>query len=59
MSDIKRLNEKIEEKRKEMYAAYQKDPNDPAVLKLSQSLDVLLNQLTKLLREHSDKRKVR
>ena len=45
MSELNTLNKQIEAKRKEMYAVYERDPNDPTLLKLSQSLDKLLNQL--------------
>ncbi|GIO24190.1 aspartyl-phosphate phosphatase Spo0E family protein [Oceanobacillus sp. J11TS1] len=45
MSELNTLNKQIEAKLKEMYAVYERDPNDPTLLKLSQSLDKLLNQL--------------
>ncbi|MFD1065995.1 aspartyl-phosphate phosphatase Spo0E family protein [Oceanobacillus locisalsi] len=51
MSEIDELNKQIEMKRKEMYAVYEKDPTDPNLLKLSQSLDKLLNQLDQMLKK--------
>ncbi|MFD1414351.1 aspartyl-phosphate phosphatase Spo0E family protein [Oceanobacillus jeddahense] len=51
MSEIEELNKQIETKRKEMYAVYEKNPNDPNLLKISQSLDKLLNQLDQMLKK--------
>ncbi|WP_152655398.1 aspartyl-phosphate phosphatase Spo0E family protein [Oceanobacillus sp. CFH 90083] len=48
MSKMNDLNKQIEAKRKEMYAVYEKDPTDPNLLKLSQSLDKLLNRLDQI-----------
>lgn len=53
MSEIDELNKQIESKRKEMYAVYEKNPNDPNLLKISQSLDKLLNQLDQILKKRS------
>jgi len=33
-----------------MYKTYEKNPNDPEVLSISQQLDVLLNKYSQLLR---------
>ncbi|WP_080872998.1 aspartyl-phosphate phosphatase Spo0E family protein [Oceanobacillus timonensis] len=51
MSEMDELNKQIETKRKEMYAVYEKNPTDPNLLKLSQSLDKLLNQLDQMLKK--------
>ncbi|GEN87716.1 aspartyl-phosphate phosphatase Spo0E family protein [Oceanobacillus sp. FSL W8-0428] len=58
MSEINKLNKQIEAKRKEMYAAYEKDPNDPNLLKISQSLDNLLNQLDRISNKTPIQRKI-
>lgn len=41
---LKKLEEKMEMLRQEMYNLYLEDPQDPRVLKVSQSLDELLNE---------------
>lgn len=58
MSEINKLNKQIEAKRKEMYAAYEKDPNDPNLLRISQSLDKLLNQLDRISNKTPIQRKI-
>ncbi|MCT1902134.1 aspartyl-phosphate phosphatase Spo0E family protein [Oceanobacillus sojae] len=58
MSEINKLNKQIEAKRKEMYAVYEKDPNDPNLLKISQSLDNLLNQLDRISNKTPIQRKI-
>ena len=55
MTKVDKLNQQVEATRREMYAAYEQNPNDPYVLQLSQSLDHLLNELTHALNEHSRK----
>ncbi|HLR67691.1 aspartyl-phosphate phosphatase Spo0E family protein [Virgibacillus alimentarius] len=42
------LRKKIEETRKMMYETYEKNPNDPEILFISQKLDVLLNKYDRL-----------
>ncbi|WP_404455122.1 aspartyl-phosphate phosphatase Spo0E family protein [Virgibacillus necropolis] len=44
MCNINVLKKKIEETRKKMYETYENNPNDPQILTISQSLDVLLNE---------------
>ncbi|GGP07385.1 hypothetical protein GCM10011346_03160 [Oceanobacillus neutriphilus] len=58
MSEINKLNKQIEAKRKEMYAVYEKDPNDPNLLIISQSLDNLLNQLDRISNKTPIQRKI-
>ncbi|MFC7062351.1 Spo0E family sporulation regulatory protein-aspartic acid phosphatase [Halobacillus seohaensis] len=45
VSSINDLKEKIEQTRQKMYRAYKNNPNDPQVLIISQTLDMLLNEL--------------
>jgi len=51
LCNIKELKRKIEETRQEMYKAYENNPNDPEVLSISQSLDVLLNRYSQALKK--------
>ncbi|WP_406944149.1 Spo0E family sporulation regulatory protein-aspartic acid phosphatase [Halobacillus sp. SY10] len=49
MDDISWLEERIEAVRQEMYDAYLNGADDDEVLKISQKLDKLLNQLQSFL----------
>ena len=53
MTKVDKLNQQVEATRREMYAAYERNPKDPYVLHLSQTLDSLLNELTHALQEHT------
>ncbi|GGF15181.1 hypothetical protein GCM10010954_12240 [Halobacillus andaensis] len=50
LSSIKELQEKIEVLRTKMYKTYENNPNDPQLLAISQSLDKLLNELERSMR---------
>ncbi|GGF22770.1 hypothetical protein GCM10010954_21980 [Halobacillus andaensis] len=50
LSSIKDLQEKIEALRTKMYKTYENNPNDPQLLAISQSLDKLLNELERSMR---------
>ncbi|WP_139343270.1 Spo0E family sporulation regulatory protein-aspartic acid phosphatase [Virgibacillus siamensis] len=54
MCSIKELKRKIEETRKRMYKTYENDPNDPQVLSISQSLDILLNKYDRALKKRGN-----
>ncbi len=48
LTDNSNLEKKIEATRKEMYTRFENDPDDPLILAVSQKLDKLLNELTKV-----------
>ncbi|WP_173915379.1 aspartyl-phosphate phosphatase Spo0E family protein [Halobacillus sp. Marseille-Q1614] len=45
MSHLENLEKGIESLREKMYGCYMKNPNDPELVKISQELDDLLNEL--------------
>ncbi|MCA0972016.1 aspartyl-phosphate phosphatase Spo0E family protein [Halobacillus litoralis] len=47
MKDDNQLEDQIEQLRKRMYQIYVDDPEDDQLLKVSQELDVLLNEFAK------------
>ncbi|PAV27844.1 hypothetical protein CIL05_20055 [Virgibacillus profundi] len=49
MSDSNDLIKRIEETRKIMYETYDRRPNDPQLLDISQKLDILLNEYVLVL----------
>ncbi|WP_139343324.1 aspartyl-phosphate phosphatase Spo0E family protein [Virgibacillus siamensis] len=51
MYSLAELKKKIEETRTEMYKTYENNPNNPQVLSISKSLDVLLNHYDQALKE--------